>query len=154
MDNHNHALYGRIKHAPTHQNIEIAHIDAHADMGENSNKINQQVRKDEAALREFINMKCTIANFIPPFLEAYPAHCAQIRTEYALLEYTIPSSSFFILDIDIDFWALDEQVPAQQRKKLKSLIQYADLITIATSPLFIDQTKALQLVNQIMKDNN
>ncbi len=52
------------------------------------------------------------------------------------------------LDIDLDFWApgmgtdLEKTIPL-----VRSLIREASLVTIATSPYFLDQTRALELLN-------
>jgi hypothetical protein len=56
----------------------------------------------------------------------------------------------FILDIDLDFWApgmgtdLAKSIPLVQ-----SLMREASLITIASSPYFLEQSYALELLKKL-----
>jgi hypothetical protein len=58
----------------------------------------------------------------------------------------------YILDIDIDFWAPEMGIEEFDRsiEKTRQLIAGASIVTIATSPCFIDQTRALQIVGLLL----
>lgn len=74
----------------------------------------------------------------------------QLRTEQWLLCYNKPHMDY-ILDIDLDFW--DEKMWISDMnwtiKKVKNLIQSAKVVTVATSPYFLNQDKALELIQSI-----
>jgi hypothetical protein len=79
-----------------------------------------------------------------------------ILSEYALLDYDISSlsSQSLILDIDLDFRAPEMGIEYydQTIKKVRQLIALPDVrcINIATSPTYIHQQRALQVLRDIM----
>jgi len=106
---------------------------------------------------------CNVGNFIRPALDAgIISECVRIKNEYdlnqtsgsyqSLQTHTSQKSTNedFILDIDLDFWApgmgtdLAKSIPLVQ-----SLMREASLITIASSPYFLDQSYALELLKKL-----
>jgi hypothetical protein len=79
-----------------------------------------------------------------------------ILSEYALLDYDITSlsSKSLIVDIDLDFRAPEMGIEYyyQTIKKVRQLIALPDVgcITIATSPTYIHQQRALQVLRDII----
>jgi hypothetical protein len=77
----------------------------------------------------------------------------QIRTDYAL--HSIQNSKFkiqnYILDIDIDF-RQDKEITANDIAIIQELMKKAELVTIATSPYFIDQARAIEIIKKILSD--
>ncbi len=78
-----------------------------------------------------------------------------ITTEYKLLHFDTADEKLeqeeYILDIDLDFWHPDMSIEQfdttiQQTRKL---IQHAKYITIATSPYFLDQQLAIDIIEKI-----
>jgi hypothetical protein len=56
----------------------------------------------------------------------------------------------YILDIDIDFWEKKtEQEQDADFTIIRKLMKEACLVTIATSPYFIDQNQAIALIKQL-----
>jgi hypothetical protein len=83
----------------------------------------------------------------------------QIRTEYALQKLktsNLPSQQVgfihqsYILDIDVDFWDGKENYESDF-EIIRSLIPHAKLVTIATSPYFMDQKKAIEIIKAILQ---
>jgi hypothetical protein len=78
----------------------------------------------------------------------------RIKSEYQLLTDTLSISQqqYRILDIDIDFRAPEMSIEKLEKtiSITRQLIQEADLVTIATSPLFIDQKYAIQLIQRLL----
>lgn len=152
MDNHNHALFfqGRfaIENGTT---LPVLHIDQHSDLSNPPIPFDTTQKDNLAYLRTFTNHVCNVGNFIKPSLDAgYISTCIQIRSEAALLETNIPTESY-ILDIDLDFRDPD-MGHAQTNETIettKALMQNASLITIATSPYFLDQQLAVKLLHQL-----
>ncbi|HCB52085.1 TPA: hypothetical protein DEP21_06015, partial [Patescibacteria group bacterium] len=58
----------------------------------------------------------------------------------------------YTLDIDLDFRAPEMSIEkySQTIQKIKALISNAKIITIATSPYFLDQTLALKILKDIL----
>jgi hypothetical protein len=81
----------------------------------------------------------------------------QVRSESTLLELLVSHSSLlttnYVLDIDLDFWAPD--MPNEQMEETialtRQLITNASLVTIATSPYFLDQKLAISLLRELCK---
>ena len=96
--------------------------------------------------------KCNVGNFIEPALKAnLISHMDQIRSEYKLLNYQNIHKNY-ILDIDLDFRAEEMSIEQfdETIKKTKSLILNAKVVTIATSPYFLPQEKAIQLLHILL----
>lgn len=157
MDNHNHALYRR--HRGLQNNYIqpwtlLIHIDQHSDMADSWKTINFEKPLKEIAI--FVNTEINIGNFIMPAKHSkLLSEIVQIRTDFSLqnIQNHLPQQNY-ILDIDIDFWApeLDHIDIELKNTVTRKLIQNASLITVATSPYFIDQHKAIKIIHQLFGD--
>jgi len=103
---------------------------------------------------EFANYACNVGNFLTSAKEAgIVKEIIQIRSEYAL--HTIGKLDFhkynYILDIDGDFWdgKTDQEMKADF-VIIRKLIKNSCLITIATSPYFMDQKQAIDIVQNLL----
>lgn len=128
IDNHDRALEFWDK------GIHVVHIDQHTDM---------------RPIEDWVN----VGNFLRYALDTgFTPGSTQINTEYSLLRYGKPSHPY-ILDIDLDFW--DPAMSIEQFDKTiqicKDLIQNAQIITIATSPYFLDQNLAIKLLHRLLE---
>ena len=159
IDNHNHALYFWYKafcEWIIAKEIDLIHIDQHSDMNENSNIIDISKEKDLEYIYEFTNYNTNVWNFIIPAQKSWLINnIFQIRTQYSLenINEIVWNLENYILDIDLDFWApemyiVDEKLKFEITRKL---IKKAKLITIATSPFFIKQKIAIEILFKILK---
>lgn len=153
FDNHNHALYYRAQYLlSSNQQLPVIHIDQHSDMTSPTDW-NSHLPHTTTQDREHIAYHIAdIGSFIVPALEWWLiSHCEQIRSETKLLEFPIPNHPF-ILDIDLDFRAPEmiNDYCDQTLEKTRNLITNASFITIATSPWYIDQLLALNILNQLL----
>lgn len=177
MDNHNHALCFRIMHTKrlqnwaftrknsnpwNVQNIQLLHIDQHSDLNTPPLTIQSYLEKqwvsehtyNEKDIRTYTNHICQISTFIKPFLELYPSTRFQwIKSEHELLtfEKDMQGTDLCILDIDLDFWAPEMSIENYDTtiSITRRLMKKADIITIATSPMFIEQAYAIQLLQEL-----
>ncbi len=158
FDNHNHALFFWFQEYMKgffYKRIKLIHIDQHTDMNKNFNKI-WDIKKNENLLNkihEFTNYKCNVWNFILPAIECSLIwNVEQINTEYSLLSYDLNKCEDFILDIDLDFWdpSMGIEKLEETFEKTRELIKQAKLVTIATSPYFLDQEFAIELLREIL----
>lgn len=157
FDNHNHALYFRYKELLNNniqKGIKLIHIDQHTDMNENKNIIENTDLKN---IFEFTNEKCNVWNFIKPAIEEWLLwKVEQITTEYKLLNFEQKENEDYILDIDIDFRDPKMSIEKQEKtiQKTRKLIKQAKLITIATSPYFMDQKEAIKIIKALLKNGD
>lgn len=131
VDNHDRVLEFRSKGFP------VLHIDQHTDM--------RPVWPDGV----------NVGNFLRHALDTHLiTWSTQINTEYSLLHLDIDTiaSDKIILDIDLDFRHLDMSIEQFDKtiQITKELIKKAKIVTIATSPYFLDQNLALLLIDKII----
>ena len=162
FDNHNHALsfwYDTILKQKL-KNIELIHIDQHSDCWENKNHLRLNMQKNELKkVFNFCNQKCNVWNFIPTALESWIiSKQTQIRSIITLQNLYIDKNTNFILDIDLDFcldWIKRNKTNQETIKILKNKFnefwKYATCITIATSPYFLDQQLAINIIQELFK---
>lgn len=153
FDNHNHALYFwycEYFADNLQKGTALLHIDQHSDMKDNPHHL------DDGSLDQifdFVQEQCNVGNFIRPALQTgLISEVVQVRSEYGLLHLPMPEGEF-VLDIDLDFWAEEmgiEQLEATF-KQIRKLISMAKVVTIATSPYFLDQEKAIQYLKSIFE---
>lgn len=155
MDNHNHALYCWYREHLAwriEKWLSLVHIDQHSDMNDPAGWIDGAKENDLEYIAQYVNEICTIADFIQPALAVgLISECLQVRTEYGLLDYKL-SLPAYILDIDIDFWAPEMGIEEFGRtiQKTRELIAGASVVTIATSPCFMEQNRAVEIVKLLV----
>jgi hypothetical protein len=100
---------------------------------------------------QFVQKYCNVGNFIQPALQSGLISDIQlVLTESALQHRIIPSAPY-IVDIDLDFFAPEMGIKLETcLPKLRTLIEKAECVTIATSPYFLEQKKAVEMVKKIM----
>ena len=163
FDNHNHAICFRynIIYSKNIKDAELIHIDQHSDCRENKNHLELNRRENELEkVFKFWNRKCNVGNFIPPAIESWIiSNQVQIRSTTALQNFEIDKNQNFILDIDLDFcldWIDRDKVNWESvnllKKNFDEFWKNALCITIATSPYFLDQKEAINIVNYVLNN--
>ena len=144
VDNHNHALvFWTLIKKP----LPVIHIDQHSDV-----KTNENIFPPGDDIEQFVNEKTNVGNFISAAKNSWIiSEVIQVRTDYALRELQASSimHQAFILDIDIDF-RVDKELTEDDRKIIQTLMKKAELVTVATSPYFIDQEQAISIIRNIL----
>ncbi|HRU50516.1 MAG TPA: hypothetical protein P5155_03345, partial [Candidatus Absconditabacterales bacterium] len=126
VDNHDRVLEFREKGLP------VIHIDQHTDM--------------RLVGPEGVN----VGNFLRHALDTgLVPSVKQVNTEYTLTTLDLGVFDFekgVILDVDLDFWHPDMSIENYQKTIdiTKELIKKSRVVTIATSPYFLDQNLALK----------
>lgn len=152
FDNHNHALAFRYREyfkKAFFKGILLIHLDQHSDINENPFSIDEE---NWDSICDFTHNCCNVGNFILPALNSgLVSEVQQIRSEYGLLHFEKPERDY-IFDIDLDFWADEMGIEAFEStlEKTKNLIYSSKVVTIATSPYFLDQSKALELIHLLL----
>ena len=149
FDNHNHAFSCWI--AALHGNLlkpglPLIHVDQHSDMRKpnDSLKITNGVMVPELnRALEYANFTLNVGNFIQPALELGIFSDVEIIDNSASF-LTLPEPPF-VFDLDLDIFSEDMAYIPQENKYayIQHCLEHATLITIATSPYFVDQEQAL-----------
>ena len=171
MDNHNHAFafwHEALRKWWIKKSSLLIHIDQHTDLATPRNFPARKHSEEshEGLVEEYTNTDLTIADFIVPSLatgllseavmvtgedrkgagvfvwenEKLVKKSAQLTTKN--------EGQTTIVDIDLDYFSqgFDD---AKTLETTKYWIEKADIITIATSPLFIEQEKALAMLKSL-----
>lgn len=150
FDNHNHALYfwiNSLKLNKFNRGCKLVHVDQHKDMREPQNyDVNMNSLDD---VFRYTNEVLNVGNFIQPALKHNIfSQVIIIDSSYA---FELDIKGEYVLDIDLDIFSKDmEYIPYDIRvSKIKELINGAKVITIASSPFFIDQEYAIKVLKEL-----
>jgi UPF0489 domain len=158
FDNHNHALYFWIE--SIHEGIlkpwfELIHIDEHSDLWPNEFHLDtERALRDLNYAWEFTNFSCNVGNYIVPAKESGIIwNMIRIENDFQVDEYMeyLPWENT-VLNIDLDFFAPEMEFIDDEKKYrlIRHLMTKVSCITIATSPFFIDQKRAISTLSKIL----
>lgn len=150
FDNHNHAFYFWMKSLQENhfnKGCKLVHVDQHKDMREPSNYDVNVLDLDDVF--RYTNRVLNVGNFIQPALKKEIFSEAIIIDSSYGFDKTIEGE--YVLDIDLDIFSKDmDYIPYDFRlNKIKELIKGAKVITIASSPYFIDQEYAIKVLKEL-----
>jgi hypothetical protein len=164
FDNHNHAYafwYLARDKGIIWDNNTLIHIDEHADTRDNNKSLLKPESYDLEKIFHFTNYVLNVGDYIIPAQEeGIVWDIIQIRNESNLNDYiTSPpapllrgeGSNNIILNLDLDFFQPDLDFIDYDLKKRVVLdaANKASVITVATSPFFINQELALKVFRDI-----
>ncbi|MDA9129282.1 UPF0489 family protein [Candidatus Gracilibacteria bacterium] len=171
VDNHNHVFY--FWYLARNQGIiqdgaKLYHIDEHADTRDPGEYLMKPESEDLQKVFDFTNFTLNVGNYIVPAQkEGLIGDVIQIRGEEALMEYNRETGLKYqnfgdgdrsrqndtstILNLDLDFFQPELDYIDYDLKKqvVLDIAKKADLITICTSPFFIEQERALHVLKDI-----
>jgi len=155
VDNHNHVFYFWYE-ARNKKQIDdgalLVHIDQHKDMRVPKRKLVKTISDDLNKVFEYTNEVLNVGNYIPPAMEeGLVGNLISITSESELNNKRQTTNDNIIVNIDLDFWAPEMDYINHKLKTdiTKEWMEKADLITIATSPFFIDQELALKVLKEL-----
>ncbi len=150
FDNHNHALYFWMKSLGLNhftKGCKLVHVDQHKDMRE---PINYDVDLyDMEDVFRYTNKVLNVGNFIKPALKhGIFSEVIIIDSSYG---FDLNIEGEYVLDIDLDIFSKDmDYIPYDLRlNKIKDLIKNSKVITIASSPYFIEQDYAIKVLKEL-----
>ncbi len=151
FDNHHHALFFWYQHLLLNPQ-KLIHVDQHSDRADNPYPFDLNWLKTDCSSQvfDFVQEKTHVGNFITPVLNlGLFTEYVEIRTEQTFMQYSFDDLPY-VLDIDLDFRAPEMGITfSKTLSKLQKLIDGASLVTIATSPYFLDQKIAFALLSQL-----
>lgn len=152
FDNHNHAFYfwiQSLKNKKFEAGIKLVHIDQHKDMREPEEYINNIDNME--VVFNYTNFKLNVGNFIKPALKIGIFSEVLIMDSLSSFEEEVDEE--IVLDIDLDIFSKDMDYIGYDLKvsKIRELINKSNVITVATSPFFINQEYAINVLKDIFK---
>ena len=160
FDNHNHAFYfwylARNEWIISDNNTLI-HIDEHADTRDNDKHLLKPDSKNLQKVFEFTNKVLNVGDYIiPAQQEGIIWDIIQIRNTSNLEDYLKNKDKYsdnIILNLDLDFFQPDLDFIDYELKKKVVLdaARKAKIITVSTSPFFINQELAIKVFKDIFK---
>lgn len=158
FDNHNHALYfwlDALRQGIIKSWFELIHIDEHSDLWDNEYELDlDMAREDEEYAWDFTNYSCNVGNYIRPALRSgLIGDMIRIENEFQIDQYmSYEPSRNSVLNLDLDIFAPDlDHIPEEKKIRLiRHLLERVKYVTIATSPYFIEQWKALQMLKKLV----
>lgn len=157
FDNHNHAFTfwcAELQAKNVELKAKLIHVDQHKDTRKPKSYLKEKDLYDLEKVQKYANTVLNVGNFIPPAQEAGLIDELVIIDSIASMESfekNGESNDNMILDIDLDFFSTDMSYISDDYKVefIRELIPQARVITIASSPFFIEQKKALHFLREI-----
>ncbi len=154
FDNHNHAFFFWLlgfKAGIVPPGLPLLHVDQHTDLRQPSEppafRLTEPLHLKEVFT--YTNQTLNVGNFIQPALKL------NLFSEVWVVNTTPDFQKHwpepFVLDIDLDIFVpeLSHMNDDFKLEQIRSYMDRATLITIATSPFFIDQQLALEKLQQL-----
>ena len=150
FDNHNHAFYFWIKSLEKGnftKGCKLVHVDQHKDTREPEN-YNVDIENIDDVFR-YTNEVLNVGSFIKPALHN------NIFSDVIIIDssygFELDIDGEFVLDIDLDIFSKDmDYIPYELKiSKIKELIEKSKVITIASSPFFINQEYAIKVLKEL-----
>jgi len=152
VDNHNHVFYFWMEAFLARRlgdGAFLVHVDQHKDMRVPPNPYRGKSLEDAF---DYVNEVLNVGNYIVPAMEAGVVREVQLVTS----EMALDEGGFFgkqpkILNVDLDMFAPElSYIDFQKaRRFILKHAREAALITVATSPFFIDQVRAIQMLHAL-----
>lgn len=152
VDNHNHVLYfwyEALQQGILKPGAALIHVDQHKDMREPESLLPS---RDLDTVFKYTNEVLNVGNYIVPAREdGLLSEIVLITGESDFEQREGIEESNKILNIDLDFFAPEMSYVSFEKAKrfIEEHAKNAALITVATSPFFIDQKLALQRLNDL-----
>jgi hypothetical protein len=108
----------------------------------------------DTAVFEYTNTVLNVGNFIPAVLNSgLASEMVFVGSEDAMDSFDVETAEKqgIILDLDLDFFAPElDYIPAEKKISfIRVLLKKASLVTVATSPFFIETDLALKYLHRI-----
>ncbi len=152
VDNHNHAFYfwcEALERGGIERGATLIHVDQHRDTRVPDRHYEGATLEDAF---DYTNFHLNVGNYIVPARHAGVVGEAQfVTSEEALRDVRLVARRNKILNIDLDFFApemsyIDFELA---RQFIDAHLPTTSLVTIATSPFFMEQPRAIRVLHQL-----
>jgi hypothetical protein len=154
FDNHQHAFFfwfAAYQSGWMPWGGSLVHVDQHKDTRHPPKPLGPMDR-DQISLNEIFDYTqrvLNVGNFIMPALECgLFSKCVMVDHADA---FNLEIPGLFTLDIDLDIFSPEmEYIPSLLKKRrIQEWIKQASVITVATSPYFMDQERAIDIAREL-----
>ncbi|WAW14997.1 UPF0489 family protein [Peptostreptococcus equinus] len=151
FDNHNQSFYFWCKALNENfinKGLKLLHVDQHKDTRPAENYEVDISNMNE--VNRYTNEVLNVGSFIDPAMKL------GIFSELFIVDSTYTLRNIvkgpYVLDLDLDFFSIDMDYIDYDEKieRVREYIGEASLITIATSPYFIEQERAIKALNDLL----
>lgn len=153
MDNHNHAFYfwyeavqaGRLRPGAT-----LIHLDQHRDTRVPVRPLPAHATLEDAF--RYTNFHLNVGNYVVPAIGAgLVGDVLFVTGDSGLDDFAFAGRPNTILNIDLDFFAPEMSSIAFERARrfIDAHLSSASLVTVATSPFFIEPARALAYLHRL-----
>jgi len=162
FDNHNHAFafwHLEMIRGTVNDGCTIIHVDQHKDSRTPATYLRPGEARDESAVFGYTNNALNVGNFISPALiTGLAREVINIDSEAAIDSFEFADfggrgleKNDLILDIDLDFFAPEMDYIGNEKKMrfINKLAERASMLTVATSPFFIEQKLSLKYLREL-----
>lgn len=155
VDNHNHVFYfwwEALFAGSLERGASLVHVDQHKDM-----RIPAKLFEGKSLeeVFDYTNFELNVGNYIVPAQKSGLVGEVQfVTSELAMEDRSFVARGNKILNIDLDFFApeLDYIDFSKAKQFIKEHLPTTSLITVATSPFFIDQGRAIDILAKLLED--
>lgn len=136
----------------------VAHVDMHSDLWPNPNDLDLSAIGNAGYVETFTHLKSEVGNYVDPALRCgLVDRFVRIEGESDLLRDSraLGSGGYdgvpLVLNLDLDFFAPElDDVPFELKKSvILGFARKARIITVATSPVFVEQDLAIRRLREI-----
>ena len=150
FDNHNHSFYfwiKSLKQGMFNKGCKLVHIDQHKDMRD-PESYEVDINDIDDVFR-YTNYVLNVGNFIKPAL--YHGIFSEVVIIDSTYGFDLNVDGEIVLDIDLDIFSKDMEYISYDLRinKIKEYIDRAKVITIASSPFFIEQDYAIKVLKEL-----
>ena len=159
VDNHNHVFHFWMEAFLKGQLLDgafLVHVDGHKDMREPDSFLDVDVRLPTEDLLQasfdYTNCVLNVGNYIVPAMKAgFIREVQFVTSEAALQDRGFLGKTPKILNLDLDFFARElSYIPFEDARRFILMhAQESSLITVSTSPFFIEQDRAIEKFHQV-----
>jgi hypothetical protein len=155
VDNHNHVFYfwfEALAQGIVQPGATLIHVDQHRDTRVPARMFEGRTLEDAFG---YTNFQLNVGNYIVPAQHARVVGETQFVTGgTALLDLSLASRTNKILNIDLDFFAPEMSYVDFDlaRRFIDAHLPTASLVTVATSPFFIEQERAIEVLRRLVGD--
>ncbi len=152
VDNHNHAFYfwcEALAEGVIERGATLIHVDQHRDT-RIPDQPYQGTTLDDAF--EYTNFHLNVGNYVVPArTRGLIGDIQFVTSSEALTDLSLAPRTNKILNIDLDFFALEMSYIdfGTARRFIEAHLPSTSLVTIATSPFFIEQARAIEVLGQL-----
>lgn len=154
VDNHNHVFYfwfEALERGLLEKGATLIHVDQHKDMRTPERLYEGKTLED---VFDYTNFHLNVGNYIVPAQKAGLVGETQfVTSEEALKDLSFAKTGNKILNIDLDFFApeLDYIDFDLARRFITAHLPSTSLITVASSPFFIEQDRAIEVLKELFR---